>query len=209
VAAAETHATSSDGGIASLDGLAELCGKVPLPRTLYEHFRERIMAGEYGVGSRMPTVRAVADRVRSTPETAAVAYRMLAADGLVRTRKGAGTVVLGRPSAAARPGACPAILVPALDTPSYHETYRWLLQLDREPRHAARATSSAGAVPAGPVGLFVVARETARWRWGRNVRGCGRRGKRLEGASVVASPNVIDQRRAGRPGSSSARSWLQ
>lgn len=122
------------------DALAELGGKAPLARTLYEHFRERIVAGEYGVGSRLPTVRAVAERVRSTPETVAVAYRMLAADGLVRTRPGAGTVVLARASTASRTGVCPATLVPALGTPSYHETYRRLLQLDREPRCAGFAS---------------------------------------------------------------------
>ncbi|MEK7444101.1 MAG: GntR family transcriptional regulator, partial [candidate division NC10 bacterium] len=138
--AAERSGAGLGSGVTSPDGLAELCSKAPLARTLYEHFRERIMAGEYGVGSRLPTVRVVADRVRSTPETAAVAYRMLAADGLVRTRTGAGTVVLWRPGAAARTGVCPATLVPALNTPSYHETYRRLLQLDREPRYVGFAS---------------------------------------------------------------------
>ncbi len=115
-------------------------GKAPLARTIYEHFRDRIMAGAYGAGERLPTVRVVADQVRSTPETVAVAYRMLAADGLVRTRPGAGTVALGRPSPQSRAGLCPATLVPALGTPSYHETYRRLLRLDREPRRAGFAS---------------------------------------------------------------------
>ena len=197
---AEPSAAGLVSGLTSPDGLAELCGRVPLARTLYEHFRERIMAGEYGVGTRLPTVRVVADRVRSTPETVAVAYRMLAADGLVRTRTGAGTVVLWRPSAAARTGVCPATLVPALGTPSYHETYRRLLQLDRAPRYAGFASYVL------PPELFlpglgrrlrrVVTREGSRvLEMGPPEGDEGLRAvvvKRLECAGVVASPrNVI------------------
>ncbi len=61
--AAERRGAGLGSGVTSPDGLAELCSKAPLARTLYEHFRERIMAGEYGVGSRLPTVRVVADPV--------------------------------------------------------------------------------------------------------------------------------------------------
>jgi DNA-binding transcriptional MocR family regulator len=126
--------------IAPPDDLTGLRDNGPLARTLYQHFRERIMAGDYAVGGRLPTVRAVANEVRSTPETVAAAYRMLAAEGVVRMRTGAGTVVVSRPGTTVPTGVRAATLVPALGTPSYHETYRRLLQLDREAGDAAFAS---------------------------------------------------------------------
>jgi DNA-binding transcriptional MocR family regulator len=111
---------------------------LPLARRIANHFRSGILEGEYVVGARLPTVRSVAARLGTTPQTVAAAYRILSEQGLVRPRAGAGTVVLPQSGAvetdepaAARP-AQRLPLVASLATPSFHETYRRLLHLDRE-----------------------------------------------------------------------------
>jgi GntR family transcriptional regulator / MocR family aminotransferase len=113
-----------------------------------DYFRERIRVGEYPVGTRLPTVRYVAQRIGTTPQTVAAAYRLLSTEGLVRTRAGAGTTVLGSPERTAERGATPSPLhiplSPPLTTPSYHDAYRRLLQLDRE---ASRAAFAAYVLP--------------------------------------------------------------
>ncbi len=111
---------------------------LPLARRIANHFRSGILGGEYGVGARLPTVRSVAARLGTTPQTVAAAYRILSEQGLVRPRVGAGTVVLpqsGVVETDEAPAARPAQrlpLVAPLATPSFHETYRRLLHLDRE-----------------------------------------------------------------------------
>jgi DNA-binding transcriptional MocR family regulator len=89
------------------------------------------------VGTRLPTVRHVAAQVGTTAETVAAAYRILSEQGLVRARAGIGTVVLAQDGAESVPalaslaaGRLP--IVAPLVVPSFHETYRRLLHLDRE-----------------------------------------------------------------------------
>jgi GntR family transcriptional regulator/MocR family aminotransferase len=108
-----------------------------LVRRIANHFRSGIVEGQYRVGTRLPTVRHVAAQVGTTAETVAAAYRILSEQGLVRARTGIGTVVLpqaGGDSEAglATPAAGRVLIVPPLATPSFHETYRRLLHLDRE-----------------------------------------------------------------------------
>lgn len=110
---------------------------VSLVRRIANHFRAGIVNGQYRVGARLPTVRHVAAQVGTTAETVAAAYRILSEQGLVRARTGTGTVVLPRggddPDAALPPaGAGHVPIVAPLGTPSFHETYRRLLHLDRE-----------------------------------------------------------------------------
>jgi DNA-binding transcriptional regulator YhcF (GntR family) len=60
----------------------------------------RITDGRLVTGTRLPTVRALADQLGIAVNTAARAYRELEAAGLVETRGRAGTVVSARGDAA-------------------------------------------------------------------------------------------------------------
>ena len=70
----------------------------------YEQLREQLFgavsSGELAPGSRLPTVRRLADDLGLAPGTVARAYRELEAAGLVVTRRGGGTRVADRPSSA-------------------------------------------------------------------------------------------------------------
>jgi len=63
----------------------------------YEHVRRTLAAavadGALPVGTRLPTVRGLADRLGLAPGTVARAYRELEADGVVRTEGRKGTFV--------------------------------------------------------------------------------------------------------------------
>lgn len=60
---------------------------------IYEQYRGLIVSGRLGSGERLAPVRQVASDLGVAIGTAAKAYRMLEADGLVTTRAGAGTRV--------------------------------------------------------------------------------------------------------------------
>lgn len=60
---------------------------------IYERFRGLIASGYLGNGERLPTVRQTAADFGVSPGTAARAFKQLEQDGLVATRKGAGTRV--------------------------------------------------------------------------------------------------------------------
>jgi DNA-binding transcriptional regulator YhcF (GntR family) len=68
--------------------------------TLYDQVRTQIMeqieSGELIVGTKLPTVRALAAELEVAPYTVARVYRVLEADGFVETRGRNGTVVKGR-----------------------------------------------------------------------------------------------------------------
>jgi DNA-binding transcriptional MocR family regulator len=124
-----------------------------LTRRIANHFRSGIVDGQYRAGARLPTVRSVAAQVGTTAETVAAAYRILSEQGLVRARAGVGTVVLPQHGADAAPalaglaaGRLP--IVAPLTVPSFHETYRRLLHLDRE------ATAGGFASYTPPVELY-------------------------------------------------------
>ncbi|MFI9187643.1 GntR family transcriptional regulator [Streptomyces goshikiensis] len=55
--------------------------------------RRGIAAGEYRYGAKLPSVRDLAERYEVSQQTAAAAYAVLAALGLVRSERGSGTVV--------------------------------------------------------------------------------------------------------------------
>ena len=137
--------TSRENGLLMLgnDGFALTSAADPaseslsLARRIANHFRSGIVEGQYRVGARLPTVRSVAAQVGTTAETVAAAYRILSEQGLVRARAGIGTVVLAQDGAESVPalaslatGRLP--IVAPLVMPSFHETYRRLLHLDRE-----------------------------------------------------------------------------
>ncbi|MEE6387370.1 GntR family transcriptional regulator [Microbacterium paraoxydans] len=72
-------------------------------RDIYRQFRGLIVSGQLGAGERLPSVRQTAGDLGVAPGTAARAYKMLEADGLVVSRTAAGTRVAD--SAAVLPGA--------------------------------------------------------------------------------------------------------
>jgi DNA-binding transcriptional regulator YhcF (GntR family) len=63
---------------------------------IVEQVRTRIERGALAPGARLPTVRALAERVGLVPNTVAKAYRELEAAGLVEGRGRAGTFVAER-----------------------------------------------------------------------------------------------------------------
>jgi GntR family transcriptional regulator len=72
--------------------------------TIAEEIRLGIASGEHPHGSRLPTVRALADQYEVSQQTAAAAYSVLAALGLVRTDRRSGTRVAAGRSADAHLG---------------------------------------------------------------------------------------------------------
>lgn len=69
---------------------------------IYRQLRGLILSGRLGAGERLPTVRQTAADLGVAAGTAAKAYRLLEAEGLVVTRTAAGTRVA--PSTAVIPG---------------------------------------------------------------------------------------------------------
>jgi len=72
--------------------------------TLYEQVRrqflEQIESGELIAGTKLPTVRGLAEQIEVAPYTVARVYRALEADGFVETRGRNGTVVSARSGSA-------------------------------------------------------------------------------------------------------------
>jgi len=72
--------------------------------TLYEQVRrqflEQIESGELIAGTKLPTVRGLAEHIEVAPYTVARVYRALEADGFVETRGRNGTVVSARSGSA-------------------------------------------------------------------------------------------------------------
>lgn len=66
---------------------------VPASAQLHDQLRDRIHSGELASGSRLPTVRALADELGLAANTVAKTYRELERDGLIETRGRNGTVV--------------------------------------------------------------------------------------------------------------------
>jgi GntR family transcriptional regulator len=65
----------------------------PLYAQIASRIRVGIAAGEFAAGEALPSVRALASRLRINPATVVQAYRDLETEGLVATRHGAGTFV--------------------------------------------------------------------------------------------------------------------
>ena len=66
--------------------------------------RRGISTGQYRYGTRLPSVRDIADQYGVSQQTAAAAYAVLAALGLARAERGSGTTVAAGPAADAHLG---------------------------------------------------------------------------------------------------------
>ncbi len=65
----------------------------PIYAQIAARVRVAVGAGELKAGDGLPSVRALASRLRVNPATVVQAYRELEAEGLVQMRQGAGTYV--------------------------------------------------------------------------------------------------------------------
>jgi GntR family transcriptional regulator len=68
---------------------------VPIYVQLVEGVRRALEVGTLGPGERLPTVRALAGELTVAPNTVVKAYNELQREGLVESRAGVGTVVVG------------------------------------------------------------------------------------------------------------------
>lgn len=84
----------------------------PLYQQLYWQIRQRILAGDWVVGQRLPSTRRLAQQCGVARVTVAQAYAQLQAEGFVTARRGAGTFVADLPAAAGADTAVPPIFSP-------------------------------------------------------------------------------------------------
>ncbi|MDP9457657.1 MAG: GntR family transcriptional regulator [Actinomycetota bacterium] len=68
---------------------------VPIYVQLVEGVRRALEVGTLGPGERLPTVRALAGELTVAPNTVVKAYNELQREGLIESRAGVGTVVVG------------------------------------------------------------------------------------------------------------------
>lgn len=69
----------------------------PMYQVIADQLRGQIAAGEYPVGSRLPTIRSQQVRFSTTATTIRRAFETLEADGLVDMTRGRGTYVVAVP----------------------------------------------------------------------------------------------------------------
>lgn len=75
---------------------------VPLYAQVVEQLRSLVLSGALRPGDRLPTVRELAVQQRINRNTAAKAYGLLEAEGVLETRRGQGTFVAAAPDPEAR-----------------------------------------------------------------------------------------------------------
>jgi GntR family transcriptional regulator len=68
---------------------------VPLYDQIAGRIRLAVAAGDVAEGEALPSVRALASRLRVNPATVVQAYRTLESEGFVEMRQGSGTFVMG------------------------------------------------------------------------------------------------------------------
>jgi GntR family transcriptional regulator len=85
----------SDAGM-PLDLQIATGGNVPIYRQIVDQIRCAVAAGQLAVGDKLPSVRAVAERLVVNPNTVAKAYNDLVRDGVVESRHGLGVFVAKR-----------------------------------------------------------------------------------------------------------------
>ena len=68
---------------------------MPIYRQLGTQLRQRIASGELAAGAQLPSVRELSADLKINPLTVAKVFQLLEVDGLVETRRGLGTFVVG------------------------------------------------------------------------------------------------------------------
>ncbi|AGK54216.1 MocR-like pyridoxine biosynthesis transcription factor PdxR [Bacillus sp. 1NLA3E] len=67
---------------------------IPLHQQIYEYIKRKIMNGEWSIGTRIPSQRELAKKFQVNRSTIVYALGELAADGLIESNAGKGTVVI-------------------------------------------------------------------------------------------------------------------
>jgi molybdate-binding protein/DNA-binding transcriptional regulator YhcF (GntR family) len=70
----------------------------PMFTQIADHLRQMVATGRLQPGERLPTVRELAQSLAVSPGTVVKAYRQLEQDGVIRSRRGGGTAVVGKAS---------------------------------------------------------------------------------------------------------------
>jgi len=70
----------------------------PMFAQIADRLRQMVATGQLQAGERLPTVRQLAESLAISPGTVVKAYRQLEQDGVIHSRRGGGTVVVGRAS---------------------------------------------------------------------------------------------------------------
>ena len=70
----------------------------PIFTQIADHLRQMVATGRLQPGERLPTVRQLAESLAISPGTVVKAYRQLEQDGVIQSRRGGGTVVVGQAS---------------------------------------------------------------------------------------------------------------
>ena len=70
----------------------------PIFAQIVQHLRQMVATGHLQPGERLPTVRQLAESLSVSPGTVVKAYRELEQNGVIQSRRGSGTVVVGRAS---------------------------------------------------------------------------------------------------------------
>ena len=70
----------------------------PLFKQIAEQVRQQVATNHLQAGQRLPTVRRLAEYLAISPGTVVKAYRELEQDGVIQSRRGGGTAVVGRAS---------------------------------------------------------------------------------------------------------------
>ncbi|ACQ79244.1 transcriptional regulator, GntR family [Beutenbergia cavernae DSM 12333] len=76
---------------------------VPPYLQLVHQIRHALLLGELRQGDQVPLIREVVEQLAINPNTVSKAYRQLEQEGLVRSRPGIGTFVVGAPPEAVPP----------------------------------------------------------------------------------------------------------
>ncbi len=66
---------------------------VPMIRQIYHQFRQAVLNGKLGAGSKLPSSRELAKQLHISRNVVLEAYDLLHAEGFLQTRKGAGTFI--------------------------------------------------------------------------------------------------------------------
>jgi GntR family transcriptional regulator len=77
---------------------------MPIYRQLFQQLRQRIVSGQLTPGDQVPSVRDLAAGLKINLLTVAKVYQLLEAGGLVETRRGLGTFVVGGHATRSLPG---------------------------------------------------------------------------------------------------------
>src|SRR5690349_16445665 len=84
----------------------------PVGRQIYEQVRDAIADGRLAAGQRLPATRALAQQLAVARNTVVAAYELLAAEGYVEARVGAGSVVCAGAGETAARAERPGVLRP-------------------------------------------------------------------------------------------------